>query len=592
MERGFIVKKFFGKKTQLISISLYVLGLVLCCIINSSLITNAIVDAVGGASKDRWYLYLPRLCRAVALDFTVIFVLVYTYLTFETVHKYWYDNQKKLINLFHNKGIFNKRIGIICVLLFVVSLIGFYALLRANVSYIDDIRHNVSTHYEWGNNYGRWGTVFANLIIQMGYTLGDRSPINQIIAISSLVISAIILSIVMTNLFHKEKITTLSICASSIVVFNPYFLQCLSYKYDSVGMGISVLLAIFPFLALGDRKFFLWLSAISLFFMCIFYQGSSGFYIIMVIFAGFIGYNLDKKKKLKDIIIFYVESAIAFIGAMVAFYILVLPLAFNDPYAGHTTISLGMNLIYNLEVYLRCILYDFNFVWKLLTGFVVITSLVTMMIKTERSRAITFIYFMLVLIVATCFSYGAYLFLSDEGFADRARYLYCFVIMLAIIANISVMSEKVILNLPACLLAWSFFSYASAYGNALAYDRDYTNFMEKQVLGDVNEFFSSEEYPELQVVFSGDTNNLLPVEYLIDEYPITERMITGFLHYDGVPISSFWAVRHFIYYDNTLSPAETNYEPNPEDGKLIVSKRYYDLYFHQPDIIQVVFKKL
>ena len=37
---------------------------------------------------------------------------------------------------------------------------------------------------------------------------------------------------------------------------------------------------------------------------------------------------------------------------------------------------------------------------------------------------------------------------------------------------------------------------------------------------------------------------------------------------------------------------ETNYEPNPDDGRLVVSKRYYDLYFHQPDIIQVVFKKL
>ena len=586
------MRKYFGKRAQWICIVLYILGLALCIIVNSVPVSHAIVESVGGSNKDRWYLYLPRLCRTATLDFSIIFALVYTYLTFDAVHKYWCDNYKKLKSLFLDKKVFNKKNTIVFIVLLSVSFIGFFALLRANVTYVDDIRHNVSTHYEWGNNYGRWGTVLANLVIQMGYTLGDRSPINQIIAIVSLASSAIILSTVMANLFRKEKISVLSIFASSIVVFNPYFLQCLSYKYDSVGMGISVLLAIFPFLALGDRKFFLWLSAISLFFMCIFYQGSSGFYIIMVIFAGFIGYNLDKKKKLKDIIIFYVESAIAFIGAMVAFYILVLPLAFNDPYAGHTTISLGMNLIYNLEVYLRCILYDFNFVWKLLTGFVVITSLVTMMIKTARSRAITFIYFMLVLIVATCFSYGAYLFLSDEGFADRARYLYCFVIMLAIIANISVMSEKVILNLPACLLAWSFFSYASAYGNALAYDRDYTNFMEKQVLCDVNEFFSSEEYPELQVVFSGDTNNLLPVEYLIDEYPITERMITGFLHYDGVPISSFWAVRHFIYYDNTLSPAETNYEPNPEDGKLIVSKRYYDLYFHQPDIIQVVFKKL
>lgn len=173
---------------------------------------------------------------------------------------------------------------------------GFFALLRANVSYIDDIRHNVETYYEWGNNKGRWGIAIANLLVQMGYTLGDRSPITQLIAIVFLDASAIILAIVFQRLFKQNKIKILSLIASSIIIFNPYFLQCLSYKYESVGMGISVLLAVFPFLFLENRKLFLWVSAISIFLMCNFYQSSSGIYILMVIFWGFMKYCLDEKK--------------------------------------------------------------------------------------------------------------------------------------------------------------------------------------------------------------------------------------------------------------------------------------------------------
>lgn len=585
------MRKYFGRKSQWLCIILYILGLVLCTIVNSTPVSHTIVEAVGGTSKDRWYLYIPRLCLTVALDFTLIFAIAYSRLTFNSVHEYWHNNYESFKALFRNKEIFNKRNAIIFIVLLIVSFIGFFALLRANVTYVDDIRRNIETYYDWGNNYGRWGTALINLIIQGGYTLGDRSPLNQIIAIICLVVSALILSLVMTRLFKKDKIGSLSIIASSTVIFTPYFLQCLSYKYDSVGMGLSVLAAIFPFLALGNRKFFLWLSCISLVTMCTFYQSSNGIYIIMVIFIGFIDYCLNIDRTISDIIKFYVESALAFLVAMILFYFFILPTGF-DPITEHTAISIGSNVIKNIGLYFRCLFYDFNTTWKIIVLLLVIASSVVMMIKTKRSKFFTLCLLVLMLVIASILSYGAFILISDEGFGDRGRYLYCFGFLLAVLANISVMSEKLSLGIPACILAWIFFSYASAYGNALSYDRDYTDFMEKQVISDINEFFIGEEYPELKIVFTGDTNNLRPVEYLSSKYPITERMITGFLHYDGVEISSYWATRHFVYYDNSLSPERKNYDPDITEGKLIVQKRYYDIYFYEPDLVHVLFKKL
>ena len=584
------MKKYFGKKSQWLCIVLYILGLAFCIIVNSAPVSHAIVEAVGGTSKDRWHLYIPRLCFTVALDFTLIFAIAYSRLTFSFARNYWHNNYENLKALFRNKEIYNKRNAIIFIVLFAVSFIGFFALLRANVTYVDDIRRNIETYYDWGNNYGRWGTALANLSIQGGYTLGDRSPLNQIIAIICLVASALILSLVMTRLF-KKKIGGLSIIASSIVIFTPYFLQCLSYKYDSVGMGLSVLAAIFPFLALENRKFFLWLSCISLVTMCTFYQSSNGIYIIMVVFVGFIDYCLNTERTIFDIIKFYAESALAFLVSMGLFYFFILPTGF-DPLTEHTAISIGLNVIDNIGTYFRCLFYDFNTTWKIIVLLLVIASSIVMMIKTKRDKFFTFFLFGLVLVIASILSYGAFIFISDEGFGDRGRYLYCFGFLLAILANISVMSKKLILGVPACILAWTFFSYASAYGNALSYDRDYTDFMEKQVISDINEFFIGEEYPELKIVFTGDTNNLKPVEYLSSKYPITERMITGFLHYDGVEISSYWATRHFVYYDNSLSPERKNYDPDIAEGKHIVHKRYYDIYFYEPDLVHVLFKKL
>lgn len=583
------MKKFFDTAAKKLCISLYVISLAICCFVGSPFIIDLIVETVGGTSKAGWYLYMPRLVRTVFFDCTVVFGICYSRLVSSRIKNYWHSNFEYFRTKLKSKEIINKRNGIILLILFAVSLIGFFALLRADVNYIDDIRHNTSTHYEWLNK-GRIGIILSNLFIQTGYTLGDRSPINQLIAILCLDLSAIILAYVFSKLFNKEKIKILSVVASSIVIFNPYFLQCLSYKYESAGMGISVLLAVFPFLVLEKKKSFYCLSAISIFLMCTFYQSSNTIFILLVLCIGFIVYCLDNRIRVKEIIEFYFKSAVSFIIGMVSFYLLIANLSFNGPDRENGDFAFGSNIINNTKQYIVTVFNDFPVWWEILILLLVAASFVSIVLLSKRSKIQTFCLYLLTLLVSVIFANGAFVILKDFG--DRARYLYGGITLIALIANIAVMSNKIVLSLPACLLAWSFFSYASAYGNALGFDSEYTDFMEKQVLSDINEFFPADMYPELQIVFSGDTNNLLPVEYLIEEYPITERMITGFLHYDGVPISSFWAVRHFIYYDNTLSPAETNYEPNPDDGRLVVSKRYYDLYFHQPDIIQVVFKKL
>ena len=94
------MKKFLSTKSQFICIILYVIGLVLCFVINTQTVTQLIVEAVGGNSKDRWYAYMPRLVKTLALDFSFIFILVYSRLTFTKVRQYWHNNFQAIKKLF------------------------------------------------------------------------------------------------------------------------------------------------------------------------------------------------------------------------------------------------------------------------------------------------------------------------------------------------------------------------------------------------------------------------------------------------------------------------------------------------------------
>ena len=82
------------------------------------------------------------------------------------------------------------------------------------------------------------------------------------------------------SIFTNNNFTLLNCISVLPVGLSPFFLANFSYRYDSPYMAFSLLVCVIPFLFKEENKHFIISSVISLFFMCISYQASSGIYIV------------------------------------------------------------------------------------------------------------------------------------------------------------------------------------------------------------------------------------------------------------------------------------------------------------------------
>ena len=129
-------------------------------------------------------------------------------------------------------------------------LLSISSILRADFKYVDDIGRTVNGYRGW-SNFSRYLSSFFSIFLHGDTYLTDISPLPQVLAIFVMGISSILLLHLFSN---GKKITFWNILAVIPLTINPYFLECLSYKYDAPYMAISVLSSIVPFLFYKKNK--------------------------------------------------------------------------------------------------------------------------------------------------------------------------------------------------------------------------------------------------------------------------------------------------------------------------------------------------
>ena len=130
-----------------------------------------------------------------------------------------------------------------------VSFIIIYGLaictiLRANVNYIDDLGRTAFGYRGW-ENFSRWISEYGSILVHGKTYLTDMSPMPQLLAV---LIIALASTVVLYVFVDEKKYRFLNVVAVLPLGISPYFLECLSYKYDSTYMALSVLGVVFPFL--------------------------------------------------------------------------------------------------------------------------------------------------------------------------------------------------------------------------------------------------------------------------------------------------------------------------------------------------------
>ena len=217
---------------------------------------------------------------------------------------------------------FLKHFGFIYLLYF----IGFFKFLITDALTLDDQARLLYSYTDFTLAH-RYLSEILSYIFNMNYPkIFYISPLTQLIAIAFLSLA----SLALVKIVNK-KISYWGLLASVAVGLSPFYLECMSFKFDSPYMALATSCTILPFLFVKRLSLFFIVSVIFLLCMWNLYQANNGIYIVL---SMFITLNLILQKAgLKQILKFIFVSLLAFGVALLAYKFIIMPLGTAG---GHT----------------------------------------------------------------------------------------------------------------------------------------------------------------------------------------------------------------------------------------------------------------
>ncbi len=470
-----------------------------------------------------------------------------------------------------------------------VSFIIIYGLaictiLRANVNYIDDLGRTAFGYRGW-ENFSRWISEYGSILVHGKTYLTDMSPMPQLLAV---LIIALASTVVLYVFVDEKKYRFLNVVAVLPLGISPYFLECLSYKYDSTYMALSVLGVVFPFLFITySRIYFMVFSFIGLLVMCMTYQASSGIYLLMLVFYCLKRFNSDDKIEHKELFKILLIGLLCFGFSLGVYKIFFVKIA--DTYVSSELPKSGLlTTVYNnSKTYIGLLINDMPKIWKVLICAIVSMTTLNIIVRTKRNKLIALVVFIGAVCVSLVLSYGAYLALQKPLFATRAMYGFGAFIALLSILGITVWSKNYVLRLVCCFLSWCLFGYAFLYGNALAEQKRYAEFRMQMVISDLNNLPINPNIKSEKILVRGTTLNSPVVERWIEKYPVLGREAhsqfagSGWVWHTAY-FYNYYGLLHFekLYIDKEKTSLEKlNSMP------VIYNKRYHEIRSNGKDVL-------
>lgn len=181
------------------------------------------------------------------------------------------------------------------------------AVLRANFYYHDDIQRSCWGWPGWG--FSRHVSNLLSKVLHAGSYLTDISAFPQILAVLIIALTSVLCIYLITG---KKEITFWQMIAAVPIGLSPYLLECLSFKFDSPYMALSVFFSVVPLLA-NRKKWYVYVLSVaaSTTAMSSSYQASSGIFPMLVIVMGISRWL--KGEQLGQVLKFYLISAGGFL---------------------------------------------------------------------------------------------------------------------------------------------------------------------------------------------------------------------------------------------------------------------------------------
>lgn len=457
---------------------------------------------------------------------------------------------------------------------FIMYLIAAAAILRADAQYGDDVGRSALGYQNW-QNWSRYLSVYLSTIIHGNSYLTDMAPMTQLICLLFVSLASATIVYVFTN---SQKFQLINVIAILPVGINPYFLECLSFRYDAPYMGLSILASVFPFLFLEKNHLhFAIFSILGLLIMCMTYQAASGIYLVVLLFWGLKTYLFSENVNYKSLCGILLFASILFIISL-GFYKIFL--VHETTLYGYTT-SISQNdlfttIFHNAQKYLYSLNHDLTKTWKYCVALIAIVSFFNIIIKTKRNHWKSGIIVFLTFSISLIISYGAYLILQTPMFEPRS--LYGWGSWLALLSLIGIQSypKNFVLKAVIVFLSLWFIGYANLYGNALAEQKRYESFRIQLILNDVNQIPAVQKE---KITIIGKPVFSPSIKKWGEKYPLLIREIRPQLG------NTYWWLKFYFLYSYNLPNLEIIQNKNLKSFKekleklpIIFDHRYHSIY--------------
>ncbi|MCD7820390.1 MAG: glucosyltransferase domain-containing protein [Lachnospiraceae bacterium] len=397
----------------------------------------------------------------------------------------------------------------------ILYLLAISAILRADVDYLDDMRRIANGIPGW-EDCSRYLSNFLSQILNTNSYLADISPLTQIIAV--LLISAASV-IVLCTFSQNGRISAWSVIAVLPLGISPYFLECLSYKFDSPYMALAVLAAVFPLLFIRENKrIYLLMVILCTLVSCMTYQASLGIFPMLILFLSFLRWMRREDGKEIGRLIGYSVSGYLTGGVIYSCFLM----TSIESYAGSDLYpwnEMAAGIVSNLQKYYANVLSDFDLKWLLFIGVILISFIVLSVMHSDRQKWLTALLAIPTVFAALCMAFGPYIALDYALFQCRAMFGFGACIAMVAVIGVNFPRSGIAKAMSLCL-SWCFFVFAFVYGNALAEQQRYVDFRTEMVISDLADYVDGdlEEPVALQIIGT------------IGDSPILENMP----QYDGV----------------------------------------------------------
>ena len=400
-----------------------------------------------------------------------------------------------------------------------IYTIAFSSIFRANFNYIDDMGRAYSGYKGW-EGFSRYLSNYLSTLIHGGNFLSEISPLPQLIAVLFLAFSSIITVYVITG---KKQFSWWEMIAVLPLGLSPYFLECISYKFDAPYMALSILVSVLPFLFRRQSAFVYGAVVFTCTLaMCSTYQAASGIFPMLAVLLCFKQWNEGEqwKKSLK----FLALSALSYGLGIVIFQGLLMKPA-NDYVSNSLPApsALFPTVYANFKKYFSLVKSDFPILWLILIILLAAYFLYAALRSSVQKPFLSLPIAAIALAVLCLLPFGLYPLLTKPLFATRA--MYGFGALIAFLAVFDVSIPKVYFSkLVSLVLSWVFVVFAFAFGNALAVQKEYTDFRMEMVIDAMNTLpvFSTDNTKTVQI--SGSIGHAPAIQHAIQHYPVLGRL--------------------------------------------------------------------